>query len=89
MSKAVAAEQLLRAGLAPRGLSREEAARYVGIAAGTFDQMVECGLMPTPKMMRGRRVWDRHAVDAAFERLPDAGGEVAGNDDDVWSRPAV
>lgn len=33
----------------PRGLSREDAARYVGVGATKFDQMVSDRLMPRPK----------------------------------------
>lgn len=54
-----------------RGLNREEAALYVGISVGKFDELVAKGLMPTPKRIDRRKVWDRHALDAAFEDLPD------------------
>jgi hypothetical protein len=33
----------------PRGLSRIEAARYVGVSPSLFDQMVKDGRMPGPK----------------------------------------
>ena len=33
----------------PRGLNREEAARYVGIGTSLFDRLVEEGRMPKPK----------------------------------------
>ena len=58
----------------PRGLSREEAARYVGVSARTFDQMIADGLMPKPKRQRGRVIWDRIALDLAFNDLPDEAG---------------
>lgn len=64
----------LRASLAayaPRGLSRTEAARYVGIGTTKFDEMVCDGRMPRPKRADGRVVWDRLALDAAFSDLPD------------------
>lgn len=48
-------------GLAPRGLSREEAATYIGVSPGKLDQMVADGRMPAPKRIDGRRVWDRLA----------------------------
>jgi excisionase family DNA binding protein len=58
----------------PRGLSREEAARYVGVGTTKFDEMVKDGRMPKPKRVDGRTVWDRIALDAAFTDLPDEGG---------------
>lgn len=56
-----------------RGLHREEAAAYVGIGQSKFDAMVADGRMPKAKQIDGRRVWDRFAIDRAFEALP--GGE--------------
>jgi excisionase family DNA binding protein len=56
--------------LPPRGLSREEAARYVGVSPTKFDQMVEDGRMPNPRRIDGRKVWDLRMVDAFFNRLP-------------------
>lgn len=55
----------------PRGLSREEAARYIGVGATKFDEMVKDGRMPKPKRVDGRTVWDRVALDIAFTDLPD------------------
>lgn len=60
----------------PRGLSRVEAARYIGVSPGTFDRLVEDGTMPKALHIRARRVWDRSAIDAAFTSLsPGADGE--------------
>lgn len=58
-----------RAQISPRGLSRVEAARYIGVSPGTFDKLVEAGTMPKPKEIRARRVWDRAEVDAAFTAM--------------------
>ena len=33
----------------PRGMSRDEAARYIGAGATKFDEMVADGRMPRPK----------------------------------------
>ena len=57
--------------LAPRGLSREASAAYVGISPTKFDEMVVDGRMPKPKRVDGRRVWDRLRLDAAFDALPE------------------
>lgn len=55
----------------PRGLSRSEAAAYLGISPSLFDQMVKDGRMPPPKRINSRTVWDRRRLDEAFEELPD------------------
>lgn len=56
---------------APRGMSREDAARYVGVGITKFDEMVADGRMPKPKRIDGRVVWDRLRLDAAFSDLPE------------------
>jgi excisionase family DNA binding protein len=53
----------------PRGLSREEAARYVGVGATTFDRLVEERRMPRPVRIGRRTIWDRLKLDAAFTDL--------------------
>lgn len=60
----------------PRGLNRDEAARYIGVGPTLFDEMVKDGRMPKPKRANSRTVWDRIALDAAFTDLPDDGGNV-------------
>lgn len=78
----------LPASLPPRGLSRVEAAAYVGVSATKFDEMVADGRMPRAKSIDRRRVWDRLGLDKAFAALPDeAGGADA--DADVWSQMAL
>lgn len=57
----------------PRGLCREEAARWVGVGLIKFDEMVADGRMPKPKRVDGRTIWDRLALDAAFSDLPEDG----------------
>lgn len=78
-------ESVLPRSLAPRGLSREQAAEYVGVGTTKFDAMVTDGRMPRPKRIDGRVVWDREALDSAFAALPDDGtspndGEAEPND---------
>lgn len=53
-----------------RGLSREEAAVYIGVSARKFDEMVVDGRMPRPKAIDARRIWDLRALDVAFDALP-------------------
>lgn len=55
----------------PRGMSRDEAARYIGVGVTKFDEMVADGRMPKPKRVDGRVIWDRLRVEAAFTDLPD------------------
>ncbi|HEY5306095.1 MAG TPA: hypothetical protein VIJ52_05430 [Pseudolabrys sp.] len=59
--------------LAPRGLSRVQAAAYIGIGASLFDQLVKDGRMPPAKRINGRTIWDRRRLDVAFEALDDGG----------------
>ena len=59
--------------LPPRGLSRVQAAAYIGVSPSTFDKMVADGTMPPPKKMRGRVVWDRKRVDCSFDAFDDGG----------------
>jgi predicted DNA-binding transcriptional regulator AlpA len=54
----------------PRGLSREQAAIYVGVGVSTWDQMVQDGRMPRPRQINARLVWDRLEVDMHFADLP-------------------
>lgn len=60
----------------PRGLSRIEAAGYVGVSATLFDAMVKDNRMPPAKCINTRRVWDRRELDDAFAQLPVDGAQV-------------
>jgi hypothetical protein len=68
--------------LAPRGLSREQAAAYVGISPSLFDVLVKDRRMPGPTRLNSRAVWDRLKLDVAFEALGEA--EEVGPDDE-WN----
>ena len=57
--------------LPPRGLSRVQAAEYIGVSPSLFDEMVNDGRMPRPKVINSRRVWDVRQLDIAFSALPD------------------
>ena len=57
-----------------RGLSRVEAAIYIGVGVTKFDELAAAGLMPKPKRIGGRLVWDIVALDIAFDLLPDEPG---------------
>jgi hypothetical protein len=57
--------------LVPRGLSRVQAAEYIGVSPSLFDDMCRDGRMPKPKVINSRRVWDIRQLDMAFSALPD------------------
>ena len=52
-----------------RGLSRVEAAAYIGVSPSTFDRLVNDKQMPAPKRVYSRIIWDVRALDLAFEVL--------------------
>ena len=74
-------QSILPVSLAPRGLSREEAAAYIGVSPSLFDILVKDGRMPVPKRINSRVVWDRLKLDVAFEVLD---GTDADGADDEW-----
>lgn len=61
---------ILPKSLAPRGLSRVEAAAYIGVSPSLFDEMVDDGRMPKAKRINARTVWDLRQLDRAFDALP-------------------
>ena len=61
--------------LPPIGLSRLQAAEYLGIGTTLFDRLVADGRMPKPKRIDGRMVWDRRRLDQAFTELDEAAKE--------------
>lgn len=52
------------------GLSRVQAAEYIGVSPSLFDQMVARGHMPPPRRYGSRTIWDRRQVDEAFSEIP-------------------
>lgn len=57
----------------PAGLSREEAALYIGVSLSTFDTLVRTGVLPKPLPLGRlrRRIW---FVEALNERLRQLSG---------------
>lgn len=51
----------------PRGLRRTLAAAYIGVSQSLWDELVSSGEMPQPKRSHGRTIWDKLAVDRAFD----------------------
>lgn len=78
---------LLPASLPPRGLSRLQAAEYIGIGATKFDEMVLDGRMPRPKRIDGRTVWDRDKLDERFAALDeDEASDDAASKTNPWDK---
>lgn len=63
-------------------LSRAEAAAYSGVSPSTFDRMIADRLMPGPKRIYGRVLWDVRALDAAIDLIP--GCEVDDSEVNDW-----
>lgn len=66
----------------PRGLSRVEAAEYIGVSPTLFDEMVADKRMPGPKRINSRTVWDRVRLDEKFAALPEEGSD----EQNPWDR---
>ncbi|WP_458757844.1 helix-turn-helix transcriptional regulator [Afipia sp. TerB] len=64
--------------LAPRGLSRLQAAEYIGVSPSHFDKLIRDHVMPPQKRLGGRVVWDRKQLDEALDALD---AESAWSDD--------
>jgi hypothetical protein len=62
-----------------RGLSRTEAALYLGISPSKFDELVGDGRVSRPRLIDKRKVWDVFELDLAFEELPRDDDKPAGN----------
>jgi predicted DNA-binding transcriptional regulator AlpA len=62
-----------------RGLSRDEAAMYIGISASKFDELVRDGRMPGPKRIDSRKIWDARDLDVAFDALPSENPQSQGS----------
>lgn len=61
-----------------RGLSRDEAADYLGIGTTKFDELVSIGLVAQPRRCGSRNLWDIRELDIAFESLPRKDSPVTG-----------
>lgn len=56
--------------LPPFGVDRVQAAALVGIGETLFDRCVELGLLPQPRVIAGRNVYDVNEIYEAFQRIP-------------------
>ncbi len=64
--------------IVPLGMSRVQAATYIGVGTSKFDEMVGDGRMPQAKRIDSRRVWSRRRLAEMFEALP------GDDEDDPW-----
>ncbi len=64
-----------------RGLSRSEAARYLGISPYKLDELRNGGRIGPAKVLDGRKLFGIEMLDEFFEALPDESRE----DDDDWT----
>lgn len=59
--------------IAPRCLTVDQAAEYVGMSGPSFEKAVDAGLFPKalPFAAHGiaRNLWDRNALDQALDRM--------------------
>ena len=53
-----------------RGLSRIEAAIYLGISPSHFDEKRKAGQIPPARQDGERKLWDVHELDLVFDALP-------------------
>lgn len=60
-----------------RGLSRVEAAMYLGISPSKFDEMRKDGRIGPAKVIDGRKVFDVRMLDEIFDALPDENHDEA------------
>jgi len=60
-----------------RGLSRVEAAMYLGISPSKFDEMRKDGRIGPAKVIDGRKIFDVRTLDENFDALPDENHDEA------------
>jgi len=60
-----------------RGLSRVEAAMYLGISPSKFDEMRKDGRIGPAKVIDGRKIFDIRTLDENFDALPDENHDEA------------
>jgi hypothetical protein len=69
-------------GIAPRLLTREQAAAYCGVGLTTFTAWVRRGIVPGPVHRTHR--WDIKAIDAALDAQSGLDAKLEGEALDQW-----
>jgi hypothetical protein len=64
-----------------RGLSRLEAATYLGISASKFDELRKANRIAPPKVLDGRLIFTTERLDEFLDALPDENQ----TDNDDWT----
>ncbi|HEV3160094.1 MAG TPA: hypothetical protein VGZ89_08930 [Xanthobacteraceae bacterium] len=64
-----------------RGLSRVEAATYLGISPSKFDELRKTGRIGPAKILDSRKLYDIEMLDEFFNSLPEENHEAA----DDWT----
>jgi hypothetical protein len=64
-----------------RGLSRVEAAAYIGVSPSKFDQLRRSGRLAAPKVLDGRLIFTVERLDEFLDALPDENQTP----DDEWT----
>jgi predicted DNA-binding transcriptional regulator AlpA len=59
----------------PRAMRADRAAAYLSMSRSAFLELVDAGTLPKPTRVGGIVLWDRLALDVAFEELAAAEGE--------------
>jgi excisionase family DNA binding protein len=62
-----------------RGLSRVEAAQYLGISPSKFDELRKDGRIGPAKIIGTRKLFDVEMLDQFFDALPDENSETGGD----------
>jgi hypothetical protein len=62
-----------------RGLSRVEAAMYLGISPSKFDELHKSGRIGPAKVLDGRKLYAVEMLDEFFDTLPAEGDDTAGD----------
>jgi hypothetical protein len=60
-----------------RGLSRVEAAMYIGISSSKFDELRKANRIAPPKVLDGRFIFTIERLDEFLDALPDENHEAA------------
>jgi hypothetical protein len=63
------------------GLTEAEAAASLSLSQSFFRQLVEDELMPRPRVVGGRRIYDPEELRLAYRSLPREGGD---EESDTW-----
>lgn len=66
------------------GASEQEAAAWTGMSATMFRELVEEGVMPKPRQIRGRLIYDLDEVRAAFKSMPHKDEVAAAAEQKRW-----